>query len=217
MTYGNPVLHGKKKDYLNIILGQGGGVDFCACLLSPFSLLWGKKQHRNIFSHHTGRLAKFGWILTYLKTSVEMRVTWLLPGAIQLDIILFNFPSSYPSLCCLGGLEAFSCYVAEDYFISKAIWKRCACTQSQYWILDKSRFLGTYPSTCPPGLTLTLDLTQGGEACPQTLGLIQNLFVSPKVDISTFNIFLLSEVWRWLSALSLQFRIPVTIHFSVSS
>ena len=27
----------------------------------------GKKQHRNIFSHKTGQLAKFGWILTYLK------------------------------------------------------------------------------------------------------------------------------------------------------
>ena len=26
-----------------------------------------EKQHRNIFSHHTGWLAKFGWILTYLK------------------------------------------------------------------------------------------------------------------------------------------------------
>ena len=27
----------------------------------------GKK--RNIFSHHTGQLVKFGWILTYLKIS----------------------------------------------------------------------------------------------------------------------------------------------------
>ena len=43
----------------------------------------GKKQHRNIFSHNTGWLAKFGWILTYLKISLEMAVTWLLPGAIQ--------------------------------------------------------------------------------------------------------------------------------------
>ena len=43
-----------------------------------------EKQHRNIFSNHTGRLPKFGWILTYLKISVEMAVTWLLPGAIQL-------------------------------------------------------------------------------------------------------------------------------------
>ena len=39
-----------------------------------------EKQHRNIFSHHTGRLTKFGWILTYLKISL----TRLLPGAILL-------------------------------------------------------------------------------------------------------------------------------------
>ena len=43
----------------------------------------GENQHRNIFSHDTGRLAKFGWILTYLKISLEMVVTWLLPGAFQ--------------------------------------------------------------------------------------------------------------------------------------
>ena len=29
-------------------------------------------QHRNIFSHNTVRLAKFGWILTYLEISLEM-------------------------------------------------------------------------------------------------------------------------------------------------
>ena len=46
-----------------------------------------EKQHRNIFSHHTGRLTKFGWILTYLKISVEMAVTWFLPGAIQMSFI----------------------------------------------------------------------------------------------------------------------------------
>ena len=40
-----------------------------------------KKQHRNIFSHYTGQLVKFGWILTYLKISLEMR---LLPRAFQL-------------------------------------------------------------------------------------------------------------------------------------
>ena len=37
------------------------------------------KQHRNIFSNHTGRLAKFGWILTYFKISVEkisVHVDW---------------------------------------------------------------------------------------------------------------------------------------------
>ena len=37
--------------------GGGGG----ACVSSLFS------QHRNIFSHNTGWLAKFGWIQTYLK------------------------------------------------------------------------------------------------------------------------------------------------------
>ena len=42
------------------------------------------QQHRNIFSHNTGRLAKFGWILTYLKIRLEMSLTRLLPGAIQL-------------------------------------------------------------------------------------------------------------------------------------
>ena len=43
---------------------------------SLFSLLLKKKQHRDLyFSHHTGRLAKFGWILTYLKISVEMALT----------------------------------------------------------------------------------------------------------------------------------------------
>ena len=35
----------------------------------------GKKQHRKyIFSHDTGRLAKFGWILTYLK--IAHKNTW---------------------------------------------------------------------------------------------------------------------------------------------
>ena len=41
----------------------------------------GKKQHRNIFSHDTGRLAEFGWILAYLIISLEMAVTWLLPDS----------------------------------------------------------------------------------------------------------------------------------------
>ena len=50
----------------------------------PKSFLPVFRKRRNIFSHHTGRLAKFGWILTYLNISVEMAVTWFLPGAIQL-------------------------------------------------------------------------------------------------------------------------------------
>ena len=64
--------------------GAIGGQGVCVCVggenfrpvcqvFSP--LLSGKKQHRNIFSHHTGRLAKFGWILKYLKISVEMALT----------------------------------------------------------------------------------------------------------------------------------------------
>ena len=44
-----------------------------------------EKQHRDIFSNHRGRLAKFGWILTYLKVSVQMAVTRFLPGSIQLS------------------------------------------------------------------------------------------------------------------------------------
>ena len=42
-------------------------------------------------SHHTGQLAKFGWILTYLKISPEMALTQLLPRAIQLsDVSICN-------------------------------------------------------------------------------------------------------------------------------
>ena len=65
------MLHGKKLLRLtfNIILGHRGrvgvGVDFCACLSSLSQWFLGQKQHRNIFSHHTHRLPKFGWILTY--------------------------------------------------------------------------------------------------------------------------------------------------------
>ena len=47
--------------------GGGGGEEFQACVSCLFSLLVGKKQHRNIFSHNTGPLVKFGWILPYLK------------------------------------------------------------------------------------------------------------------------------------------------------
>ena len=67
--------------------GEGGGWverELQACLSKSFLPAFRKKQHRNIFSHHTGRLVKFGWILTYLKLSVEMAVTWFLPGAIQM-------------------------------------------------------------------------------------------------------------------------------------
>ena len=62
----------------------GVGRENLSLFLSLFFLLFRGKQHMNIFSNHTGRLTKFGWILTYLKISVEMAVTWLLPGAVQL-------------------------------------------------------------------------------------------------------------------------------------
>ena len=66
--------------------GGGGGEERTSGLfVKSFLPAFRKKQHRNIFSNHTGLLAKFGWILTYLKISVEMAVTWFLPGAIQLD------------------------------------------------------------------------------------------------------------------------------------
>ena len=74
----NPVQHGKKT------VGWGVGRENLGLFVESFLPGFRKKQHRNIFSHHRGRLAKFGWILTYLKISVEMAVTWFLPGSIQL-------------------------------------------------------------------------------------------------------------------------------------
>ena len=64
--------------------GGGRGEDrTLGLLVKSFLPALGENQHRNIFSHDTGWLAKFGWILTYLKISLEMVVTWLLPGAFQ--------------------------------------------------------------------------------------------------------------------------------------
>ena len=63
--------------------GGGGGERTLGLFVKSILPAFWKKQHRNIFSNHTGRLA-FGWILTYLKISVEMAITWFLPGAIQL-------------------------------------------------------------------------------------------------------------------------------------
>ena len=68
----NPVLHGKKQWGGG---GGGGGRENFRLVCQVFLPAFREKQHRNIFSHHTGRLAKFGWILTYLKVSVEMAVT----------------------------------------------------------------------------------------------------------------------------------------------
>ena len=79
----------------------GGGGRTLGLFVKSFLPAFREKQHRNIFSHHTGRLAKFGWILTYLKISVQMAVTRFLPGAIQLtDTLLFFL---YFNLSVLGG------------------------------------------------------------------------------------------------------------------
>ena len=72
-----------------------------------------EKQHRNMFSHHTGRLAKFGWILTYLKISLEMALTQLLPGAFQLSSSVqagpkWLFRSDFPS--CSESAELWHVY-----------------------------------------------------------------------------------------------------------
>ena len=64
--------------------GGGWGERTLGRFVKSFLPAFREKQHRNIFSHQKGRLAKFGWILAYLKISVEMVVTWFLPGAIQL-------------------------------------------------------------------------------------------------------------------------------------
>ena len=51
--------------------GGGGWKRTSGLFVKSFLPAFRKKQHRNIFSNHTGRLAKFGWILTYLKILVE--------------------------------------------------------------------------------------------------------------------------------------------------
>ena len=47
--------------------GEGWGERTLGLFDKSFLPAFREKQHRNIFSHNTGRLAKFGWILTYLK------------------------------------------------------------------------------------------------------------------------------------------------------
>ena len=61
------------------VRGWGWGERTLGLFVKSFLPAFREKQHRNIFSHHTGRLARFGWILTYLKISVEMAVMWFLP------------------------------------------------------------------------------------------------------------------------------------------
>ena len=79
--------------------GGGGGERTSGLFVKSFLPAFRKKQHRNIFSNHTGQLAKFGWILINLKFSVEMAVTWFLPGAIQLlSIIVILLGSGSTSL-----------------------------------------------------------------------------------------------------------------------
>ena len=67
---------------------MGWGERTLGLFVKSFLPAFREKQHSNIFSHHTGRLVKFGWILTYLKISVKMTVTWFLAGAIQLELSL---------------------------------------------------------------------------------------------------------------------------------
>ena len=62
--------------------GWGWGERTLGLFVKSFPPAFREKQHRNIFSHHTGRLAKFGWILISLKISGQMAVMWFLPGAI---------------------------------------------------------------------------------------------------------------------------------------
>ena len=71
-----------------------------------------RTSHGNIFSHHTGRLAKFGWILTHLKISLEMALTRLLPRAIQFicKALIDNANWSWNSIYT-GSL--FSCRASE--------------------------------------------------------------------------------------------------------
>ena len=87
--------------------GGGWGERTLGLFVKPFLPAFREKQHRNIFSHHTGWPAEFEWILIYLKISVEMAVMWFLPGAIQ---FLFmndskkkqNNPAiSWPWLVCI--------------------------------------------------------------------------------------------------------------------
>ena len=57
------------------VCGGGGGwwgERTLGLFVKSFLPAFTEKQHRNICSHHTSRLAKFGWILTYLKISLQM-------------------------------------------------------------------------------------------------------------------------------------------------
>ena len=63
--------------------GGGGGRTLGLFVKSFLPAFREKTTQEHLFTSQTW-LVKFGWILTYLKISVEMTVTWFLPGAIQL-------------------------------------------------------------------------------------------------------------------------------------
>ena len=65
----NPMLHGNKHKQWGAGGGGGGDRELLGLFVKSFLPAFREKQHRHIFSHHTGRLAKFGWILTYLENS----------------------------------------------------------------------------------------------------------------------------------------------------
>ena len=102
--------------------GTGVGVDFCVCLSSQFLSACRKKQHENIFSHNSGQLAKFGWILTILKISLKMALTRLLPGAIQFPHACYKkFHNSMKEELFLD-----TCFVLVDLYCSTETWTgRC--------------------------------------------------------------------------------------------
>ena len=110
--------------------GGGGGGDWeertLGLFVKSFLPAFREKQHRNIFSHHTGRLAKCGWILTYLKISVEMAVTWFLPGAIQLHstlsmptLLKVDRPFWWSSMTSNARFSVHAKYIVTHFFISK--------------------------------------------------------------------------------------------------
>ena len=131
-------------------MGGGGGRQNFRPVCQVFS------PCRNIFSNHTGRLPKFGWILTYLKISVEMAVTWVLPGAIQLFNLgcrwsierswegqsTYHRPPRAIDFVSRSGVSSRPHFSSKKDKLSKALW---------YWLPIKGKKL------CPPNL-LTISL-----------------------------------------------------------
>ena len=93
-------------------VGWGGGEwgeRTLGLFVKSFLPAFREKQHGNIFSHHTGRLAKFGWILTYLKISVEM-------AAVTRDSCLEPF--NYLEMT----IDLFHCKVTKGRPVHYSIW-----------------------------------------------------------------------------------------------